>query len=113
MAYMFTKGQSGIPDHYRVLDSSGNCWLSSLGVYANDIHIPVSAFYAGLGDQKLITTLCPGGKERMRRLMGVISTKRVGLKPMVTHRFQLSQILEAYDLFSNQRAGVLKVAITP
>ena len=61
----------------------------------------------------MITTLCPGGKERMRRLMEVISNKRVDLKPMVTHRFKLSQIKEAYDLFANQRDGVLKVAITP
>lgn len=87
--------------------------LSSLGVYSNDIHVPVGAFQAGLGDHKVITTLCPGGKERMRRLMDVISTKRVDLKPMVTHRFKLNQILEAYDLFSHQRDGVLKVAITP
>lgn len=86
--------------------------LSSLGVYSKDIQIPIGAFYAGLGDQKIVTTLCPGGKERMRRLMDVISTKRVDLKPMVTHRFKLDQIVEAYDLFSNQRDGVLKVAIT-
>ena len=25
VAYMFTKGQSGILDHYGVLDPSGNC----------------------------------------------------------------------------------------
>lgn len=95
----------------RVLKPGGT--LSSLGVYAEDVHIPLSAFYAGLGDQKIITTLCPGGKERMRRLMDVISTRRVDLKPIVTHQFKLSQIIEAYDLFSNQRDGVLKVAITP
>lgn len=95
----------------KVLKPGGT--LSSLGVYAQDIHIPVSAFYAGLGDQKLITTLCPGGKERMRRLMDVISTQRVELKSMVTHRFKLQEILEAYDLFAHQRDGVLKVAITP
>ena len=95
----------------RVLKPGGT--LSSLGVYANDIHIPVNSFHAGLADQKMITTLCPGGKERMRRLLGVISTKRVELKSLVTHRFKLNQILEAYDLFSNQRDGVLKVAITP
>lgn len=95
----------------RVLKPGGV--VSSLGVYGNDIHIPSDAFYAGLGDQKIVTTLCPGGKERMRRLMEVISTKRVALKPMVTHRFKLNQIIEAYDLFSNQRDGVLKVAITP
>ncbi len=73
----------------------------------------LDAFSAGLGDQTLITTLCPGGKERMRRLMTVLSTKRPDLKPMVTHRFKLNQILEAYDIFSNQRDGVLKVAIAP
>lgn len=95
----------------RVLKPGGT--LSSLGVYAKDVHIPLDAFYAGLGDQKLITTLCPGGKERMRRLMEVISTHRVNLKPMVTHRFKLDKILDAYDLFANQRDGVLKVAITP
>lgn len=95
----------------RVLKPGGT--LSSLGVYSKDIQIPLDAFYAGLGDQKMVTTLCPGGKERMRRLMEVISTKRVDLKSMVTHRFKLDQILQAYDLFSNQRDGVLKVAITP
>lgn len=95
----------------RVLKPGGV--LSSLGVYSKDITIPIDAFYAGLGDQKLITTLCPGGKERMRRLMDVVSTKRVNLKSMVTHRFKLDKILDAYDLFSNQRDGVLKVAITP
>lgn len=95
----------------KVLKPGGT--LSSLGVYSKDVNIPLDAFYAGLGDQKLVTTLCPGGKERMRRLMEVISMKRVDLKAMVTHRFKLSEILEAYDVFSNQRDGVLKVAITP
>ena len=74
--------------------------------------VAIANFYDGLGDQKIMTTLCPGGKERMRRLMSVISTKKIDLKPMVTHRFKLDQIVEAYDLFSNQKDGVLKVAIT-
>ena len=49
----------------------------------------------------------------MRRLMDVVAAGRVDLKPLVTHRFKLDQIEEAYDLFSHQRDGVLKVAITP
>ena len=32
---------------------------------------------------------------------------------MVTHSDQLDDIVEAYDLFSHQRDGVLKVAIKP
>jgi alcohol dehydrogenase len=87
--------------------------LSSLGVYSGKLGLPVDAFAAGLGDHKLITTLCPGGKERMRRLMNVVASQRLDLRPLITHRFRLEHIEAAYELFANQRDGVLKVAITP
>lgn len=95
----------------RVLRPGGT--LSSLGVYSSDLKIPLGAFAAGLGDHRIVTTLCPGGKERMRRLMSVIASKRLDLGPMVTHRFKLDDIESAYELFGHQRDGVLKVAITP
>ena len=95
----------------RVLRPGGT--LSSLGVYSTDLRIPLDAFAAGLGDHRIVTTLCPGGKERMRRLMAVVASGRVDLRPLVTHRFPLDRIEEAYDLFAHQRGGVLKVAITP
>ena len=95
----------------RVLKPGGT--LSSLGVYSSDLRIPLAAFHAGLGDNRIVTSLCPGGKERMRRLMNVIAGGRIDLEPLVTHRFGLDRIEDAYDLFSNQRDGVLKVAITP
>lgn len=95
----------------RVLRPGGT--LSSLGVYSTDLTIPLGPFAAGLGDHKIITTLCPGGKERMRRLMAVIAANRLDLGAMVTHRFKLDDIEAAYELFANQRDGVLKVAITP
>ena len=94
----------------RVLRPGGT--LSSLGVYSGDLVIPVDAFAAGLGDHKIVTTLCPGGKERMRRLIETIASRRVDLSGLVTHRFPLERIEEAYELFANQRDGVLKVAIT-
>jgi alcohol dehydrogenase len=87
--------------------------LSSLGVYSGKLTLPLDAFAAGLGDHTVVTTLCPGGKERMRRLMNVLASARADLQPLVTHRFPLDRIEEAYDLFANQRDGVLKVAITP
>ena len=87
--------------------------LSSLGVYSGKLVAPYEAFYAGLGDQRIVTTLCPGGKERMRRLMSMIEHHRVDLSPLVTHHFALDDIEEAYGLFSAQRDGVLKVALYP
>lgn len=95
----------------RVLRPGGT--LSSLGVYSQDLRIPVAAFAAGLGDHRIVTTLCPGGKERMRRLMEVVASGRVDTGALVTHRFRLDDIEAAYDLFAHQRDGVLKVAITP
>jgi threonine dehydrogenase-like Zn-dependent dehydrogenase len=95
----------------RVLRPGGT--LSSLGVYSRDLTIPLDAFAAGLGDHRIVTTLCPGGKERMRRLLAAVASARADLRPLVTHRFTLDQIEDAYDLFANQRDGVLKVAITP
>ena len=87
--------------------------LSSLGVYSADLRIPLDAFAAGLGDHRIVTTLCPGGKERMRRLMAVVESGRVDTAPLVTHRFALDDIATAYELFAHQRDGVLKVAIHP
>lgn len=87
--------------------------VSSLGVYSTDLKIPLDAFGAGLRDNTIVSTLCPGGKERMRRLMEVIASGRADLGSLVTHRYTLDDIEKAYDLFANQRDGVLKVAITP
>lgn len=87
--------------------------LSSLGVYSGKLEVPPDAFAAGLGDHRIVTTLCPGGKERMRRLMETVRHGRVDLSPLLTHTFSLDQIGEAYELFGSRRDGVLKVAIRP
>ena len=95
----------------KVLKPGGT--LSSLGVYSEDLTIPLAQFAAGLGDHTIRTALCPGGKERMRRLMNVVASGRVDLGVLVTHHYKLDDIVAAYDLFAHQRDGVLKVAIKP
>lgn len=95
----------------RVLRPGGT--LSSLGVYSGKLSIPLEPFAAGLGDHKVVTTLCPGGKERMRRLIGLVRHGRVDLRPLLTHTFPLDRITEAYELFGERRDGVIKVAIKP
>jgi len=95
----------------RVLRAGGT--LSSLGVYSGKLSVPLEPFAAGLGDHKIVTTLCPGGKERMRRLMELVRHGRLDLKPMLTHTFPLERIVEAYELFGERREGVIKVAVRP
>jgi threonine dehydrogenase-like Zn-dependent dehydrogenase len=87
--------------------------VSSLGVYSGHLRVPLDAFAAGLGDHTIVTTLCPGGKERMRRLMSVVAAKRLPFHELITHSFELAKIEEAYELFAHQRDGVMKIAIAP
>jgi 2-desacetyl-2-hydroxyethyl bacteriochlorophyllide A dehydrogenase len=87
--------------------------LSSLGVYSGKLQMPYDAFAAGLGDITIVTTLCPGGKERMERLMKIVASGRFDPLPLITHRFSLDDIGEAYRIFANRLDGVLKVAIRP
>jgi alcohol dehydrogenase len=95
----------------RVLRAGGT--LSSLGVYSGKLSVALEPFAAGLGDHKIITTLCPGGKERMRRLMQLVRHGRLDLRPLLTHTFSLDQITEAYQLFRDRKDGVIKVAVRP
>ena len=87
--------------------------LSSLGVYSGKLQIPYQAFAAGLGDHRIVTTLCPGGKERMRRLMNMVASGRFDPTPLLTHSFSLDEIDKGYRLFGERQDGVLKVAIRP
>jgi threonine dehydrogenase-like Zn-dependent dehydrogenase len=103
--------QSTFNQCIKVLKPGGT--FSSLDVYSEDLVIPIANFAAGLGDHTIRTALCPGGKERMRRLMNVIESGRVDLSEMVTHTYALDDIVDAYDLFMHQRDGVLKIAIKP
>ena len=103
--------QTTFENALRVLRPGGT--LSSIGVYSGKLMIPAEGFAAGLGDHKIVTTLCPGGKERMRRLMELVRHGRLDLVPFLTHSFTLDKIGEAYKLFGERRDGVIKVAIRP
>jgi threonine dehydrogenase-like Zn-dependent dehydrogenase len=53
------------------------------------------------------------GKNRMARLPRMIENGRVKFGSLVTHRDQPDDTEAAYDLFANQRDGLLKIALTP
>ncbi len=66
-----------------------------------------------LRNHRIVTTLRTGGKERMGRLIAMVRSGRFDPTPLITHRYRLSEIGEAYRVVSNRLDGALKVAVTP
>jgi alcohol dehydrogenase len=73
--------QATFESAWRSLRAGGT--VSSLGVYSGKLSVPLEPFAAGLGDHKIVTTLCPGGKERMRRLMELVRHGRLDFASVV------------------------------
>ena len=82
-------------------------------VLREDVLVPLDAFGAGLANKRIVTSTCPGGKDRMSRLMRIIENGRVKFDSLVTHQFSLDDVEAAYQLFASQADGVIKVALKP
>jgi len=95
----------------RVTMAGGTC--STLGVFGMSLAMTPEAFAYGIGDKKIVSTLCPGGKARMSRLISIIGAGRMDLREMVTHTFSLDEYEKAYDYFANKKDGCIKVALKP
>ncbi len=85
--------------------------LSNLGIYRKDLTLRAEDFLSGVGDKRILTTSCPGGKERLRRLLVALKNKRADMTPLITHRFKFEDIGKAYEVFDKKLGNVLKVAI--
>ena len=78
---------------------------TTLNTRTGKLQVPYNAFAAGLGDHRIVTALCPGGKERMRRLIEMVRRGKLDLVPLLTHRFKLADINAAYKLFGDRDPG--------
>jgi threonine dehydrogenase-like Zn-dependent dehydrogenase len=86
--------------------------VGSLGVYGGvkALSLPVTVnFY----HRRIVTTMCPSGSERLRRLLEIVRHGRMDLTPLYTHRMRLGELEEAYRLFMEEKARVLKIAVRP
>lgn len=48
-----------------------------------------------------------------KEILHLIEDKKIDTTPLITHRFPLSRIEEAYDIFERKLDGVIKIAIFP
>lgn len=47
----------------------------------------------------------------MLQLINLVKHHRVSLTSMITHRMHIDDAIEAYELFENQKDGVIKLII--
>jgi hypothetical protein len=80
---------------------------------AGKLELPYEAISAGPGDHRIVTTLCPGGKERMRRRNSVVQSGRFDPTMLMIHKSSLEDIKDGYELFGNREDGVFNSLITP
>jgi 2-desacetyl-2-hydroxyethyl bacteriochlorophyllide A dehydrogenase len=87
--------------------------VSSVGVYNMTPMLQLPTLIPSFNHRRIVTTFCPSGRERMRRMLDMIRYGSLELDRLYTHRMSLSECSKAYDLFRSKEDGVLKIAITP
>ena len=56
---------------------------------------------------------CNGGRGQYERAQELVRTGRLDLAPMVTHRFTLDDVAQAFEVAAGKTDGVIKVVLTP
>mgnify|MGYP006173524287 CR=1 FL=1 len=87
--------------------------ISNIGYHGDGEHVPLPRVEWGvvMCDMTIRTALCPGGAERMSRLMRLIRQGRVDPTPMTTHRFRFAEIERAFHMMETKEDGIIKPLI--
>ncbi len=75
------------------------------------VRIPRLAWGVGMSDKTIRTGLCPGGRERMKRLLRLLETGRVDPSPLTTHTFRFEELPKAYRMMETKEDGMIKPLI--
>jgi threonine dehydrogenase-like Zn-dependent dehydrogenase len=88
--------------------------ISNVGYHGDGLSVPIPrlAWGVGMGDKTIRTGLCPGGAERMNRLMRLLETGRVDPTPLTTHRFKFAEVVQAFRMMQTKEDGILKPLIS-
>ncbi|HTZ61047.1 MAG TPA: NAD(P)-dependent alcohol dehydrogenase [Thermoplasmata archaeon] len=87
--------------------------ISNVGYHGDGefVRIPRLDWGVGMSDKTIRTGLCPGGRERMGRLLGFLESGRVDPTPMTTHEFRFAEIERAFQMMDRKEDGIIKPLI--
>lgn len=88
--------------------------ISNIGYHGENpapLPIPLEPFGMGMSDKKILTSLCPGGSERLGRLLRLIENGRIDPTPMTTHEFGFDAIEDAFHQMESKADRIVKPLI--
>ncbi len=88
--------------------------VSNIGYHGEGeyIGIPRVDWGVGMAEITIRTLLCPGGNERMTRLLRLIQTGRVDPTKLTSHRFKFDDIEKAFWMMDTKEDNMIKPLIT-
>ena len=87
--------------------------ISNVGYHTGTpfVAIPTAEWGVGRSDQTIRTALCPGGAERLGRLLRLLEHGRLDPTPLTSHRFAFDEVERAFHLLAIHGDGVVKPLI--
>lgn len=87
--------------------------IFNVGYHGKGDVVPIPRIEWGvcMADKTIRTGLCPGGRERMERLLRLLQRKRVDPTPLTTHRFPFRDVEQAFEMMRTKADGILKPLI--
>jgi len=83
--------------------------LSIIGVFQQSVKLPIHTLMKRNIEIKVGLTKMTYTQE----LFALIQAGKLDLTPLITHRFPLSDVLDAYDMFEKKADGAIKVILNP
>ena len=87
--------------------------VSNIGYHGKGdfIKIPRMAWGVGMSDITIRSGLCPGGRERLQRLLRIIQNARVDPTPLASHTFKFDELDRAFHLMETKEEDIIKPLI--
>jgi threonine dehydrogenase-like Zn-dependent dehydrogenase len=87
--------------------------ISNVGYHGHGdyLRVPRLAWGVGMSDKTIRTALCPGGKERMQRLLRLLEMGRVDPTLLTTHTFGFDELDKAFEMMRTKADGIIKPLI--
>lgn len=84
--------------------------ISNIGYHGTGdyVKIPRLEWGVGMSEKTIRTSLCPGGRFRLQRLLRLLENKKIDPTKLTTHKFKFDQADKAFETMDKKLDGVIK-----